>query len=953
MSGDSGWLACVLASGLLAGVVAGGASAQDRYYVLRDGSKVPLTKSTTELAVMFRPGAKMGEASRRLEAAGYGRVADFEGAPGARIKMLRLSTVGDVLPADVGNDEAVDDVRPVYRFAGVDAPVVSTGTIVLQLHSQLSDAERERMWDEYRIVQVEPMEGLAAVYVVTPVAGTNEVLLAERLAGDDRTLWANPNFRRAIKRTQVAGSDPLFVWQWHLQNTGQTGGEADADIDAPEAWSIADGSGVLFGMFDDACDVDHEDLRDNYIGRGQDITLPIFDEDYNNPRPKEDGENHGTAVMGLAVAAGNSVGVKGVAHRARFTATRGLQAFVPDAIVAGVYTFAMQQNVDVHINSWGFGGQFAVPPVLETALETAFENGRDPDGEGGEDPRGMVIVFAAGNANEENIPGSLEDLPTVIAVGASTPDDTRAAFSNFGRSLNFVAPGGDNINLGITTTDVEDEAEGEEAVTQGYNVGGFNADFQEVPDIDPEGSYTGFFGGTSAACPIAAGVAGLILSVNPEFTALDVRLIMEHTSDRVHPEEALYGGVTGRSLKYGYGRINADRAVQAAAGSPADENGRPITWPEIPADLRTEGDTLRWTAGAGTDEFLVVESADFFEFIPQDGACYNTLQTGCAAAEETPLPDGVEFLLPMVRCPGGCEPGNEQSTAFESPLVGTKAFAVYGRNSMGRYSFGVASETTAVQPPAVTIAASPLEGPSPLRVFFNGNASSEFPIDQTATAWDFDYDPDEGFTVDAAEASVSHKYEADPGEIRVFTAKLVMQDTLGNEGSAVIRIRVFGPAENIGGSIGVDVDIRMLVGVPGTTGSDVAEGTSPFQVELRIESDTPGTIHSVNWDLGDGSPPAAGMAVPHTYINESGDTFVLPVTARVTTVTPTGGTVSTTVTRLITVRPGTPPPDVGDPDLPGTNTIGNGGSSIPCGSVGILPLMFSVTGLVWLRRRRY
>ena len=95
------------------------------------------------------------------------------------------------------------------------------------------------------------------------------------------------------------------------------------------------------------------------------------------------------------------------------------------------------------------------------------------------------------------------------------------------------------------------------------------------------------------------------------------------------------------------------------------------------------------------------------------------------------------------------------------------------------------------------------------------------------------------------------------------------------------------------------------------------------------------------------------MAVPHTYINESDDTFVLPVTATVTTVSPAGGTVANTVTRLITVRPGTPPPDVGDPDLPGTNPIGDGGSSIPCGSVGILPLMFSVTGLVWLRRRLY
>lgn len=945
VAGYRRWAGSVLAGVLLASVPSGDAMAEEWHFVLRDGRKVPLVKSDAELGVVFRSYGEVDAGRQRLEAAGYGLIEDIEDAPNARVKILRVASTGDVATDDMLADEAVEDVQPVYRFAGVNSPVIATGRMVVKVRANLSANQRESVWEEYGVGDVEIFEGLHDVYVVRPHgSNVDEVLLAEQLADDERTLWANPDFRCAARPAQVTASDQYFEHQWHLHNTGQTGGVEDADIDAPEAWLIADGRDVLFGMYDDSCDVDHEDLQANYLGVGQDITVPFYDPEYLDPRPKAQGDAHGTAVMGLAVAAGNALGVRGVAYRAQFTASRGDYGYSSISEVASAYTFALLLDVDVHINSWGYHA-LPNPPVVEEALETAFKEGRDLDGPGGEDPLGMVILFSSGNENAENVPGfELSTLPQVIGVGASTDEDTRAGFSNFGAELSFLAPGQGVANLGITTTDTED---GEDEVAQGYNVGG-NKVYPESgrilwPDIDPVGSYTGYFSGTSAACPIAAGVAGLILSVNPKLTATEVRIIMEHSCDQISPEDAQYDSITGRSFKYGYGRINAEKAVMAAKDTLT--NGG-VTWPDIATDVQVDGTTLRWRPGVGTDEFLVLESTRDFGFTPQNDACYDSSQLGCGAAALASVPGAVNVLF--VGCDEDCDQDAEQSVEFARPSIGSKLFAIYARSSSGRYSFGISTEAAAIPHPAVTITALPLAGRSPLMVNFNGNALSELGIDKSRTEWDFNIDDDS--IIDATTTSRSWIYTVPAGEVRTFTARLTVYDVMGNAGSAEVQIRVIGEDVDEGAAVTRTGEIQVLVGVPGTAGSDVSQGISPFGVELRIEADAPVNVQSVVWDLGDGSR-STGLVAPHVYINESDMPLVLPVTATVTTATAGGATITTTATRLITVLPGTEESDLGEPELPGTRPLGEGGAASPCGAIGMVPLLFGIGFLILLRRR--
>lgn len=152
----------------------------------------------------------------------------------------------------------------------------------------------------------------------------------------------------------------------------------------------------------------------------------------------------------------------------------------------------------------------------------------------GRNGKGVVVVFATGNEAENvKFPANCDE--NILAVGAINNNGRRANFSNYGSKLDVVAPGVD-----ITTTNVLD------------------------PSIP---LYVSNFRGTSAACPHVAGVAALILSVNPDLTSVGVIDIIEKTSRKVGGYS--YSTVSGRpngtwNNEMGYGLVDAYAAVQEA-----------------------------------------------------------------------------------------------------------------------------------------------------------------------------------------------------------------------------------------------------------------------------------------------------------------------------------------------------------------------------------------------------
>jgi subtilisin-like proprotein convertase family protein len=256
--------------------------------------------------------------------------------------------------------------------------------------------------------------------------------------------------------------------------------------------------------------------------------------------------------------------------------------FIDDRSIEQLFDQAVQRGAAVIACSWSPASNYFPLTLRQTnAITRAATEGRQG--------KGCVIVFSAGNANRP-LSGTVNERqwphhalsgptqwlsgfavhPDVIAVAACTSLATKAAYSNWGTSIAIAAPS-NNAPPNMALPQVGTVPTGPEIRQTLPGLGMVTSDRSDVAGYDP-GHYTQTFGGTSSACPVVAGVAGLILSVNPHLTARQVREILQTTADKIvdpNPDPQLglsYGTYDGRghSQWFGYGKVNAFAAVQAA-----------------------------------------------------------------------------------------------------------------------------------------------------------------------------------------------------------------------------------------------------------------------------------------------------------------------------------------------------------------------------------------------------
>jgi subtilisin family serine protease len=391
--------------------------------------------------------------------------------------------------------------------------------------------------------------------------------------------------------------------QWHLKKTTLTGVVVDAHANVEAAHAITQGSGVTIAIIDDGVDIDHVEFSGKVVAP-RDATLMNDD-----PRPRDtfgtgpdNGDNHGTACSGVACANGTS-GASGVAPRAHLMPIR-LASGLGSQREADAFAWAVSHGADVISCSWGpedgpwfrpndpsHNQVFALPASSKLAFDHAVTNGR-----GG---KGCVILFAAGNGNESVDNDGYASYPKVIAVAACNDRGRRSVYSDFGKAVWCAFPSNDfghppfnqpdPLTPGIWTVDRHGSA--------GYNTG-------QNSDGDSAGNFTNSFGGTSSACPGAAGVAALVLSVNPSLKSTEVKDIFRRACDKIDPQGGAYDAA-GHSAKYGFGRLNALTAVQLAQPQPQNTLtvGRTFDAP-IP-DLQTVTFDLEVTDATAVESLAV------------------------------------------------------------------------------------------------------------------------------------------------------------------------------------------------------------------------------------------------------------------------------------------------------------------------------------------------------------
>lgn len=371
---------------------------------------------------------------------------------------------------------------------------------------------------------------MAAAYAAHPA-----VVYAEP---DQRVWFADLPLADQFATDQVQGTaDPLYAQQWSLNNTGQTGGSYDADVDMEEVYTYLASHPPVYNptvaMLDTGVDLNHEDLR-NKVLPGYDFVSDDFD--------PSDTDGHGTGTASIVGAeTNNNVGMAGVCPNCRILPMRvgtWVVHFGSREVAEGIYYASNPAYGNADVISMSLGGTCS--DLWTDAVNYAYD-------------QNVIMVSAAGNLTGPIVvyPAKYE---RVLAISATDKYDDFAWWSAFGPEIDVSAPG------------------------------------QAVLVADRYDNY-GTMTGTSSATPHVAGTAALLLGQNPSLTNAQMRQIIRASAD---PK-----GFPGYDWFYGYGRLNAYTAILQAQNPPGSSYDPPAetNCEVIPIFANLPGPTANMTLG--------------------------------------------------------------------------------------------------------------------------------------------------------------------------------------------------------------------------------------------------------------------------------------------------------------------------------------------------------------------
>ena len=376
-------------------------------------------------------------------------------------------------------------------------------------------------------------------YLLKLKAGSDVKKTLESLAGFEEIEQAGPNY---IVATQEIPNDQLFAGQWDMQK-----------INMPSTWDLTHGSSnIKVAVVDSGVNYAHPDLAGR-VTNGRDFsrcsTVVNHSECVEKERDNDSNDDfgHGTHVAGtIGAITNNNIGVAGIGWNVSILAIKavgstgeGIMTDITDGIRYAADSGAKVINLSLGSPAPCNEGNFL---AYQEAINYATS-------------KGAIVVAAAGNDNKDAGNVTPASCNGVITVGATTADDTRSSYSNFGSIVDIAAPGGQKPCTQAT------------CITSTW----LSTQYTSIT-------------GTSMATPHVAGVVALLLSSAPGLSQGQVRECLVNNGDAISTDKYIGGK-----------RLNAAKTIEACGSIKTT----PTATPTLTPITLTPGQTIQPPTATG------------------------------------------------------------------------------------------------------------------------------------------------------------------------------------------------------------------------------------------------------------------------------------------------------------------------------------------------------------------
>lgn len=382
---------------------------------------------------------------------------------------------------------------------------------------------------------------------IPPSRWMDPLAFARELGQQDGVLWTEAILAGGI--TKASPNDPFYYLQYQLKNADMLYG-ITVDINIEPAWPYATGQGIRVAVLDNGVDAGNPDLAGRVTAGRDFFTNNLCSAPVDCASHPLAVDSHGTSVAGLVGAAkDNAFGPAGVAPGVTIIPVRifrDQQFLAADSLAIAFHWAWSTAGADIISNSWTFASAGYYSNVPKLAIDTARTYGRSG--------KGAVAVFSVGNGAQRSIGNAdVVHFPAtvggVVAVTAMTKGGLAADHAPDGSQIAVAAPSASSVGYcgmlnGIVST---------EPTYSGCASGGV-------------AGVTDGFGGTSAAAPLASGIAALLLERWPQLHDTDVRGRLMTSADP-----------WGATQTFGFGKLNAGRALSATWAPPTVQISGPTS----------------------------------------------------------------------------------------------------------------------------------------------------------------------------------------------------------------------------------------------------------------------------------------------------------------------------------------------------------------------------------------